>query len=55
LREEVARVLISGKALRLGLGRELRKALPRPEVEEFLSTRMDGYEAVLKGLGEMAR
>jgi hexosaminidase len=55
LREKVARVLISGKALRLGLGRELRKALPRPEVEEFLSTRMDGYEAVLKGLGEMAR
>ena len=55
LREDVARVLKSGRQLRLGLRGELRKTLPRPEVEEFLSSRLDGYEAVLRGLAEIVR
>jgi len=52
---EVVRVLKSSQGLKIELRRELRKALPRPEVEEFLASRLDGYEALLKGLGEMAR
>jgi hypothetical protein len=41
--------------LRLGLRRELRRTLLRAEVEEVLATRLDGYEALLKGLAEMVR
>jgi hypothetical protein len=55
LREEVEKVLISSRGLRLGLRRELRKKLLRAEVEEVLATRLDGYEALLKGLAEMVR
>jgi hypothetical protein len=55
LREEVEKVLISCRKLRLGLRWELRKKLLRAEVEEVLATRLDGYEALLKGLVEMVR
>jgi hypothetical protein len=55
LQEEVQNALISGRDLRLGLRGELLRSLPRPEVTEWLSSRLDGYAALLKGLGEMAR
>ena len=50
LRREVTEVLTAGRSLRRDLRRELGRGLPRAEVEEFLASRLDGYEAVLRGL-----
>jgi hypothetical protein len=52
LKGRVHDALRSARSLRRNLGRELRKSLPRAEVQEFLASRLDGYEAVLKGLSD---
>lgn len=52
LNERVRGVLARARALKRRLSKELRKALPGAEVEEFLASRLDGYEAVLEGLSD---
>ena len=52
LKERVRAALAWARALKRRLSKELRKALPGAEVEEFLATRLDGYEAVLEGLSD---
>lgn len=50
LRREAAEVLAAGRSLRRRLRRQLRRGLPRAEVEEFLASRLDGHEALMRGL-----
>jgi len=55
LKQRVRDTLSSARSLRGRLKQELRRTLPPAEVEEFLASRLDGYEAVLRGLGDAVR
>ena len=53
LRQRVRRSLAQVGALKTLLSKELRKTLRRAEVEEFVASRLDGYEVVLEALADV--
>ncbi len=53
LKQRIRDTLSSARSLRGRLKQELRKSLPHAEVEEFLASRLDGYQAVLEALAAL--